>query len=271
MKKSNIRLMEIEQQPYISGVRRIKAKYERPDGSIFWAFAVIGDAKETALITGTAQGGYGIDDCVDFVPGQMQTALEVGHAVLAGMNAGYFRRKFHFRPYGLSIRNGIEISPPHSQPTVAVSGGIELGTLWLGVTPDTQLIFGNEADYPQYRGKLAYAIGFSHYLVAQGESCLASDQGDTSFEPRSAFGLGKDGSMILLAIDGRQEGYSTGATNWETAQVLLDLGAETGINLDGGGSTHLAICSKDGAIATVNQPCENRKVFDTILLVSRQM
>ena len=96
MEKSNIRLMEIEQQPYSSGVRRIKAKYERPDGSIFWAFAVIGDAKETALITGTANGGYGIDDCVDVVPGQMQTALEEGHAVLAGMNAGYFRRKFHF-------------------------------------------------------------------------------------------------------------------------------------------------------------------------------
>ena len=133
MEKSDLRLVEIEQQPCDFGIRRVKAKYERLDGSIFWAFAVIGDAKETALITGTANGGYGIDDCVDVVPGQMQTALEEGHKVLAGMNAGYFRRKFHFRPYGLSVRNGIEISPPHSEPTVAALSWAHYGSASIAI------------------------------------------------------------------------------------------------------------------------------------------
>ena len=266
MEKSNIRLMEIEQQPYSSGVRRIKAKYERPDGSIFWAFAVIGDAKETALITGTANGGYGIDDCVDVVPGQMQTALEEGHAVLAGMNAGYFRRKFHFRPYGLSIRNGIEISPPHSDPTVAVSGGIELGTLWIGIDGDRQLIFGDEESYPDYRGKLMFAASPSHYLVKEGRIDMVYE--DVTLEPRSAFGVTAAGEYVLLVIDGRQEGYSSGASNRETATVLCDLGVETGVNFDGGGSTNLSFC-EDGRITTFNQPCENRRVFDTLMLVKK--
>lgn len=266
MEKSNLRLVEIEQQPYGSGIRRIKAKYERPDGSIFWAFAVIGDAKENALITGTANGGYGIDDCVDVVPGQMQTALEEGHTVLAGMNAGYFRRKFHFRPYGLSIRNGIEISPPHSEPTVAVSGGIELGTLWIGIDGDRQLIFGSEETYPEYRGKLMYAASPSHYLVKEGRISMVYE--DVTLEPRSAFGVTAAGEYVLLVIDGRQPGYSSGASNRETATVLCDLGVETGVNFDGGGSTNLSVC-EDGRITTFNQPCEDRRVFDTLMLVKK--
>ena len=266
MDRSQLHLAEKEESRPSAGLRQIKARYERPDGSAFYAFAVIGDASETALITGTAQGGYGIDDCVDFVPGQMQTALEEGHAVLAGMNAGYFRRKFHFRPYGLSIRNGIEISPPHSKPTVAVSGGIELGTLWIGIDQERRLIFGDEETYPEHRGKLVYATSPSHYLVQEGIISMAYE--DVTLEPRSAFGLTAAGEYVLLAIDGRQHGYSSGASNRETATVLLDLGVQTGVNFDGGGSTNLSIL-ENGQIRTFNRPCENRRVFDTLMLVRK--
>ena len=38
----------------------------------------------------------------------------------------------------------------------------------------------------------------------------------------------------------------------------------------GGGSTNLSVCDKYGQITTINRPCENRKVFDTILLALRQ-
>lgn len=267
MEKSTLYLTEKEEQLLSSGVRLIKAKYERRDGSFFWAFAVVGDPLETALITGTANGGYGIDDCVDFVPGQMQTALDEGHAVIAGMNAGYFRRKFHFRPYGLSIRNGVEISPPHSEPTVAVSGGIELGTLWIGIDQDRRLIFGSEETYPEYRGKLVYAASPSHYLVKEGAVSLAYE--DVTPEPRSAFGCTASGEYVLLVIDGRQPGYSSGASNRETAEILCSLGVETGVNFDGGGSTNLCVCDSQGQIITVNQPCEQRRVFDTLMLIKR--
>lgn len=267
MEKSPLYLKEKEEQPLSSGVRMIKARYERPDGSFFWAYAVVADPLETTLITGTANGGYGIDDCVDFVPGQMQTAMEEGHAVIVGMNAGYFRRKFHFRPYGLSIRNGVEISPPHSEPTITVGGGIELGTLWIGVDQDRRLVFGSEETYPEYRGKLVFAASPSHYLVKEGNVSLAYE--DTTPEPRSAFGCTAAGEYVLLVIDGRQPGYSSGASNRETATVLCELGVETGVNFDGGGSTNLSVCDSQGQIITVNRPCEQRRVFDTLMLVRK--
>lgn len=267
MEKSTLYLKQIEGRALSSGVRLIKAEYERGDGSSFWAYAVVGDPQETTLITGTANGGYGIDDCVDFVPGQMRTALEEGHAVLAGINAGYFRRKLHFRPYGLSIRNGVEISPPHSEPTIAVGGGIELGTLWIGIDQNRQLLFGSEETYPQYRGKLLYAASPSHYLVREGKVSLAQE--DANLEPRTAFGCTAAGEYVLLVIDGRQPGYSSGASNRETATILCELGVETGVNFDGGGSTNLSVCDSQGQITTINQPCEQRRVFDTLMLVRK--
>ena len=267
MEKSALHLKEKEEQVLFPGVRLVKAIYERPDSSSFYAFAVVGDSNKTALITGTANGGYGIDDCTDYVPSQLQTVLDEGYDAIAATNAGYFRRKFHFRPYGLSIRNGVEISPPHSEPTVAVSGGIELGTLWIGIDQDRRLIFGSEETYPEYRGKLLFAASPSHYLVKERQVSMVYE--DLTLEPRTAFGCTAAGEYVLLVIDGRQPGYSSGASNRETATVLCDLGVETGVNFDGGGSTNLSIRNDQGQIITVNQPCENRRVFDTLILVRK--
>jgi hypothetical protein len=59
--------------------------------------------------------------------------------------------------------------------------------------------------------------------------------------------------LILLTIDGRQAGYSDGATEIETAQWLLALGAYDAINLDGGGSTTMALSDGQGGAMVVNQ------------------
>ena len=45
--------------------------------------------------------------------------------------------------------------------------------------------------------------------------------------------------MIAVACDGRRSGVDAGLTMLELAQVMLELGAESAINLDGGGSTTL--------------------------------
>lgn len=250
------------------GINLLSTTYTREDGSFFAAYAVVADPAVVTLISGTAGNGYLRENSVDYVYGQMKSAVEEGHNVVAGINAGYFRRKYQFTPYGLSIRNGIEISPPHSAPRAVVSGGIELGKLWLGITRENELVFGSEENYGDYKGKLVYAVGGSHYLVKNERCCLTQE--DTGYEPRSAVGIRKDGTVILLVIDGRQPGYSSGATNRETADVLLDLKAETGMNLDGGGSTNLSVRNQSGQIVTLNRPCEPRRVFDTLLLVRRQ-
>lgn len=83
----------------------------------------------------------------------------------------------------------------------------------------------------------------------------------TDLHPRTAAGVNKDGRyLILLVIDGRQPGYSEGASQAETAEWLIRLGAWSGLNLDGGGSTAMAIRGRDGNAALVNRPIHKNVV-----------
>jgi hypothetical protein len=77
--------------------------------------------------------------------------------------------------------------------------------------------------------------------------------------PRSAVGLSADGkTLCLLVIDGRRPG-SVGATEQELAIILRQLGAHDGLNLDGGGSTTLALRYGDGTIRPANTPVSGKE------------
>ena len=57
-------------------------------------------------------------------------------------------------------------------------------------------------------------------------------------QPRSAVGITKDNHLILLVVDGRQP-ESRGVYLEELATILMDLGCDVALNLDGGGSSAL--------------------------------
>ncbi|MDO5309584.1 MAG: phosphodiester glycosidase family protein [Planctomycetia bacterium] len=79
---------------------------------------------------------------------------------------------------------------------------------------------------------------------------------DDSIHPRSAIGYSADQRYLyLVAIDGRQEGYSVGAKLEDVGKALLRVGASEGLNLDGGGSTTLVFKGSDGEPIVVNRPC----------------
>lgn len=60
--------------------------------------------------------------------------------------------------------------------------------------------------------------------------------------PRTLAGIAAGGRRVLLVtVDGRQEGYSVGMTLREGAQLMRDLGATEALNLDGGGSTTMVV------------------------------
>jgi exopolysaccharide biosynthesis protein len=87
------------------------------------------------------------------------------------------------------------------------------------------------------------------------------DPSEASVHPRTAIGLTWDHRyLIMITIDGRQPDYSDGATFWETAQWLIRFGAYNGLNLDGGGSTHMWISNGDGGAIVLNSPSEDRAV-----------
>ncbi|MFT4230430.1 MAG: phosphodiester glycosidase family protein [Microbacterium sp.] len=73
-----------------------------------------------------------------------------------------------------------------------------------------------------------------------------SIQGD---QPRTAVGVIDENHLVFVVVDGRQEGYSEGVTLTELADIMVDLGATTAYNLDGGGSSTMYF---DGEV--VNSP-----------------
>jgi hypothetical protein len=56
--------------------------------------------------------------------------------------------------------------------------------------------------------------------------------------PRAALGISDD-ALIAVACDGRRSNVDGGLSMTELADLLVELGAESAINLDGGGSTTL--------------------------------
>jgi exopolysaccharide biosynthesis protein len=56
--------------------------------------------------------------------------------------------------------------------------------------------------------------------------------------PRAALGVSSE-SLVALACDGRRSNVDGGLSMLELAEAMVELGAETAINLDGGGSTTL--------------------------------
>ncbi|MEI6740945.1 MAG: phosphodiester glycosidase family protein [Gemmatimonadaceae bacterium] len=121
------------------------------------------------------------------------------------------------------------------------------------------------------------AVGGFPLLVADSAYSATLDKdGAVSFRdrnPRSAIGVGAKGRRLLLAvIDGRQPRYSIGMTTRETAQLLRDLGAREAMNLDGGGSSALAVRDPaTGAVRVLNKPSDpvERPVADVLALTGR--
>lgn len=77
-------------------------------------------------------------------------------------------------------------------------------------------------------------------------------------QPRTAIGSTKDGNMLfLVTVDGRQNS-SIGMSQLEIAQFMLGLGAYNALNLDGGGSTTMAVrTTGTNELKVVNSPSDN--------------
>jgi len=84
---------------------------------------------------------------------------------------------------------------------------------------------------------------------------------NTVRHPRTVVGLNKGATkMILLIVDGRKPGVALGMNYDELAAELLRLGCYTALNLDGGGSSVLAV--RDPAkdeFKILNQPTDGRE------------
>ena len=130
------------------------------------------------------------------------------------------------RPYGerracvvVDPSGRLRVVPRAAAPAEPPGDLLQAGPLLLA---DRRLVFDAEEDRE----------GFS-----AGAGQFDSDITEGRY-PRAALGI-SDESLVAVACDGRRSNVDGGLSLLELAEVLLELGAQDAINLDGGGSTTL--------------------------------
>jgi exopolysaccharide biosynthesis protein len=93
------------------------------------------------------------------------------------------------------------------------------------------------------------AVTFQPKFIVNGKGLIKNQADGWGIAPRTCMAQKKDGTIMFIVIDGRQPGYSLGATLYDVQQILLEKGAITAANLDGGSSSVLV---KDEKV--VNHP-----------------
>jgi hypothetical protein len=164
----------------------------------------------------------------------------VGEAVVAG----FFLRD-PYRPLG---ELWVEGQPARHEP-VAAPYGTRRGTVF--VDPDGAVhLVEREAAPSSPTGDLVQAgpllvvggaVVFDRETDREGFSAGAGQFDSDITEgryPRAALGISED-SLVAVACDGRRSNVDGGLAMTELAEVMVGLGAESAINLDGGGSTTL--------------------------------
>lgn len=110
---------------------------------------------------------------------------------------------------------------------------------------------------------------FGPVLVKDGEAAKLPSSfyvncHDGYYEPRTAIGQLGPLHYIVIVVDGRREGYSTGASIPQLQQLFLDEGAQFAFNLDGGGSTTLYFL---GDVVNMPSSGKERSVSDVIMFM----
>lgn len=108
----------------------------------------------------------------------------------------------------------------------------------IGLNRDNVLILGHYTLDQIKKMDIRDAVTFSPFLVVDGKPSITHGDGGWGIAPRTAIGQTKDGTILMLVIDGRQIG-SLGATLKDVQDIMLQYGAYNVANLDGGSSTVL--------------------------------
>lgn len=108
------------------------------------------------------------------------------------------------------------------------------------------------------------AMGGLYKLVTAGKVESGLPSGQTAY---TAVGVKADGTVIFYTIDGKQPGYSVGASLTQVAMRLVELGCVDAISLDGGGSTTIGATAPDGdKLGVLNKPSDGSQRANSVAL-----
>ena len=146
-------------------------------------------------------------------------------------------------PYGFILHEGDYIIGKDVAPDESVD--------FVGFSKSGNLIAGNYDKTELADMKAMEGITFGPPLIVDGKKMITDGDGGWGVGPRTAIGQRKDGTVLFVVIDGRQPGYSLGATLRDVQDVLYEKGAYIAANLDGGSSSTLYLNGK-----VVNKPAD---------------
>ncbi|MDR1571810.1 MAG: S-layer homology domain-containing protein [Clostridiales Family XIII bacterium] len=157
---------------------------------------------------------------------------------------------------------------------------------------DTQLVLSTAADSATAQSLGMMAVGMpvdihitdlSNGPVSRSVECIGTytpvyDNGrwistGSKADPRTLLGIKRDGSIMLYVLDGRQPGISGGIGLSDAASHMVELGCSVVVNLDGGGSSTIAVREPgiDSTAVMKNSPSDGsqRRVANGLFLAYR--
>ena len=117
--------------------------------------------------------------------------------------------------------------------------------------------------------QLVNGMGGGPLLVRDGRPILRAGEAFSTDQlalrsARCAVGQRADGSVLLVTVDGRQPGYSSGLTNYELAQTMARLQAVTAAGLSIGNAASMAFEGR--LLSRPSAPGGERTVADALLV-----
>ena len=175
-----------------------------------------------------------------------------GYNIVAAVNGDFFNMKTG-APTGALVMNGKKYQGAGREPYFAI---LKDGTAVI-----------RESNVPL--DDVKEAIGGETILVKDGKALDFSY--NSSINPRTVIGIKPDGKVVTFVNDGRQAPISYGRTYQEIADIMVNLGCETALNLDGGGSTTF-LSKPEGSdkLECRNNPSDGieRSVSSSLFIVS---
>jgi exopolysaccharide biosynthesis protein len=177
--------------------------------------------------------------------GEKVSSMVERTGALAGVNGGGFAdpnwKGNGFKPIGVVISQG-----------KLYYNGISSGaaTQIVGLDKQGKMIAGKYTLEELDKLGIQEAVTFQPRIIVNGKGQIRSQKEGWGIAPRTAMGQREDGAILFVVIDGRQPGYSIGASLYDVQQIMLEHGAVIAANLDGGSSTVLV---KEGG-DIVNKP-----------------
>jgi hypothetical protein len=108
---------------------------------------------------------------------------------------------------------------------------------WLNFDKDNNFSFGwkRGSHWGNYN-----AVSGVRFIVEDGEvNSRMSDSGELN--ARTAVGITNEGELVIVVVDGRDTPNPEGLSLTGLAELMIENGCHTAIDLDGGGSTTLAV------------------------------